>query len=271
MGTLGRAQLDMHLTAGERSYLLKPDVGTARVLSDPTRIRILEILEEQGEANTTQLAEALGVSKATVSHHMKILQNAGIVEVVRTEGGSGIPKKYYALRVGVIEKLGRGVEAQKSFERLLHGGKLRRTLGDEVNLHFLRLYMSALLQAGIDADDVLYDTGYWLGSQVMAEMVEGRNLEEVLTSIAKVWKRLKLGVVEVEVLGENAKLRVEECYQCMHMPAIGKPLCSSDGGVIAGILEKKLGRRFSVREVKCWGTGEERCEFEIREIKEEEG
>jgi len=264
----------MHLTADVEDawdYVLKPDVSTARVLSDPTRLRILEFLEKHGEANTTQLAEALGVSKATVSHHMKILQKAGIVRVVRFEGGSGIPKKYYALRVGMIEKREQGVEAQGSFERLIQGGRLRNKLGDEVNLHFLRLYMSALLRAGIQADSVLYDTGYWLGSQVLAEMVEGQSLEEVLSSMAELWKKLKLGVVSVKLTQDGAILTVEECYQCMHMPAVGKPLCSSDGGVIAGVLEKKLGKRYSVRETKCWGTGEDRCEFEVREIKGEKG
>ncbi len=247
--------------------MLKPEAELARVLSDPTRLKILELLERQGEANTTQLAEALGVSKATVSHHMKLLQRAGIVRIARLEGGSGIPRKYYALKVGMIEK--RSTEEHADLEKLIGGSRLRRTLGDEVSLQFLRLYTSALLHAGIDADSLLYDTGYWLGSRVMAEKVEGQSFEEVLHSMAELWKRLKLGVVTVEVTAEGAKLRVKECYQCMHMPAVGKPLCSTDGGIIAGVLEKKLSRRYSVRETKCWGTGEEMCEFEIREIKED--
>jgi predicted hydrocarbon binding protein len=50
------------------------------------------------------------------------------------------------------------------------------------------------------------------------------------------------------------------------MPDMGKTLCPSDAGIIAGVLDKTLRKNHSVKEVKCWGTGHDFCEFEINEL-----
>ncbi|MCZ7398610.1 MAG: hypothetical protein O8C62_02845, partial [Candidatus Methanoperedens sp.] len=85
----------------------------------------------------------------------------------------------------------------------------------------------------------------------------------VLKELADIWKKLELGTIE---LAEANKIRVKDCYQCSNMPDVGKPLCPSDAGIIAGVLDKILGKKHSVKEVKCWGTGYDFCEFEIKEL-----
>ena len=55
-----------------------------RALSDENRIKILEKLSE-GEQCACCLLEGLGISQSTLSHHMKILCDSGIV-VGRKEG-----------------------------------------------------------------------------------------------------------------------------------------------------------------------------------------
>lgn len=60
---------------------------TARVfkaLCDENRVRILEILQT-GEKCACELLEELNVTQPTLSHHMKILCDSGIVES-RREG-----------------------------------------------------------------------------------------------------------------------------------------------------------------------------------------
>jgi DNA-binding transcriptional ArsR family regulator len=49
------------------------------LLSDPTRLRILHRLLEQGEESVTELAEAIGVARANVSQHLSRLLGAGMV------------------------------------------------------------------------------------------------------------------------------------------------------------------------------------------------
>jgi ArsR family transcriptional regulator, arsenate/arsenite/antimonite-responsive transcriptional repressor len=50
-------------------------------LSDPARLRVLSILAaaEGGEVCVCDLVEPLGKSQPTVSHHMKVLGDAGLV------------------------------------------------------------------------------------------------------------------------------------------------------------------------------------------------
>jgi ArsR family transcriptional regulator len=51
------------------------------VLADPTRLRLLSLIAAAGEACAAcDLVEPLGVSQPTVSHHLKVLREAGLVE-----------------------------------------------------------------------------------------------------------------------------------------------------------------------------------------------
>ena len=59
-----------------------------RVLAGPTRLRILSLIQSQPEheACICHLTEPLGLTQPTVSHHMKVLLEAGLVE--RDQRGS---------------------------------------------------------------------------------------------------------------------------------------------------------------------------------------
>jgi DNA-binding transcriptional ArsR family regulator len=50
-----------------------------RLLSDPTRLRLLLRLAEGGELSVVQLAEAVGGTRASVTNHLHLLHQAGIV------------------------------------------------------------------------------------------------------------------------------------------------------------------------------------------------
>jgi arsenate reductase len=54
-------------------------------ISDPTRARILRLLLDapDGRGSVTRLAEALGLRQPTVSHHLKLLREEGLVERVQ--------------------------------------------------------------------------------------------------------------------------------------------------------------------------------------------
>lgn len=51
------------------------------VLADPVRLRLLSLLAsaEAGEACVCELVEPLGRSQPTISHHLKILADAGLI------------------------------------------------------------------------------------------------------------------------------------------------------------------------------------------------
>ncbi|GAB3218285.1 ArsR/SmtB family transcription factor [Mycolicibacterium hippocampi] len=56
--------------------------GVFKALADPARIKLLSLIAagEDGEACVCDLTAPLGLSQPTVSHHMKLLAAAGLVE-----------------------------------------------------------------------------------------------------------------------------------------------------------------------------------------------
>jgi len=72
------------LDAGEAEAMAR----ALRVLADPARLRLLSLIQAQpsGEACVCHLTEPLGLRQPTVSHHLKVLLDAGLVE--REQRGS---------------------------------------------------------------------------------------------------------------------------------------------------------------------------------------
>jgi len=53
-----------------------------KALADPTRLRLLSLVQasDHGEACVCELTEPLGISQPTVSHHLRILADAGLLQ-----------------------------------------------------------------------------------------------------------------------------------------------------------------------------------------------
>lgn len=53
-----------------------------KTLADSTRLTVMEILME-GPKHVTELNTVLGLDQSLLSHHLKVLRDAGLVEAVR--------------------------------------------------------------------------------------------------------------------------------------------------------------------------------------------
>jgi ArsR family transcriptional regulator len=53
-----------------------------KVLADPTRLRLISLIQagQDGEACVCHLTEPVGLSQPTISHHLKVLVEAGLVK-----------------------------------------------------------------------------------------------------------------------------------------------------------------------------------------------
>jgi DNA-binding transcriptional ArsR family regulator len=81
-----RAAAD-HLTVGRPDQL--------HALGDPTRWRILGRLLD-GPASIQELARALEMAKGTISHHVRVLDAAGLIRLAETKRVRGVVEKRYA-------------------------------------------------------------------------------------------------------------------------------------------------------------------------------
>jgi ArsR family transcriptional regulator len=70
------------LTAPLGAFEAEEVAAALRVVADPARLRLLSLIStaEGGEACVCNLTAPLGLSQPTVSHHLKVLGDAGLVE-----------------------------------------------------------------------------------------------------------------------------------------------------------------------------------------------
>jgi ArsR family transcriptional regulator len=82
--------------AGQVAPLLK-------ALADPVRLRLMSLVasHEGGEACICDLNDAFDLSQPTISHHMKVLHDAGLVD--RDKRGVWV---YYRVRTQALASLG---------------------------------------------------------------------------------------------------------------------------------------------------------------------
>jgi ArsR family transcriptional regulator, arsenate/arsenite/antimonite-responsive transcriptional repressor len=71
-----------------------------KAIADPARLRIISIVAASagGEACVCDLTEPIGLSQPTVSHHLKVLTEAGFLD--RSKRGTWA---YYRLRPGALD------------------------------------------------------------------------------------------------------------------------------------------------------------------------
>ena len=75
-----------------------------KALADPARVRLISMIAKTGAegACVCDLNEALDLAQPTVSHHLKVLLDAGLVDRERRASWA-----YYRLRAGALEGVAR--------------------------------------------------------------------------------------------------------------------------------------------------------------------
>jgi DNA-binding transcriptional ArsR family regulator len=85
--------------------LVDAPVAVLKALAEPRRWRIVELLSCE-ELCVCHLADEVGIPQPLVSHHLKVLRDAGLVESEKYRQWT-----YYRLRTGVLEELGQRIES----------------------------------------------------------------------------------------------------------------------------------------------------------------
>jgi len=87
------------LSAGQASQV----APLLKALADPVRLRLMSLIASHpgGEACVCDLNDAFDLSQPTISHHLKVLHEAGLLD--RDKRGVWV---YYRARTGALASLG---------------------------------------------------------------------------------------------------------------------------------------------------------------------
>jgi ArsR family transcriptional regulator len=72
-----------------------------KALGDPVRLRLMSMIASRPEACVCDLTEAFDLSGPTISHHLRVLREAGLVDSERR--GTWV---YYQVRPEAVRRLG---------------------------------------------------------------------------------------------------------------------------------------------------------------------
>jgi len=84
------------------------ELAVLEVIAEPTRRRILDAVRD-GERSVSELVEAVGMSQPGVSRHLRVLRDAGLVEV-RQEA----QRRLYRLRAEPLRELDEWLEPYRA-------------------------------------------------------------------------------------------------------------------------------------------------------------
>lgn len=119
-----------------------------RAMADPLRATILDLLLERA-ATVAELAAAVQRPKSTVAHHVNVLVEAGMLQVVRTRRVRAIDERYYGrtartFYVGVVNRPG-------DDETTVHANALSVAAAESVPAHEADQLRTILRHARISA------------------------------------------------------------------------------------------------------------------------
>lgn len=98
----------------------------SKALADPRRFEILEEIAASGEKCCGDVAECFPVAQATVSHHLKELTNAGLIDT-RSEGQFKYLRARPEVLAEYVEQLNRRVGFQRKAANKLSSGSRKRS------------------------------------------------------------------------------------------------------------------------------------------------
>lgn len=150
----------------------------------------------------------------------------------------------------------------------------RPRLGNTTRLEIYRLFQFTLRDIleqryGTDAADEMFrEAGAMAGREFFDQFCgEVDNLGDLAKLLQNKFVELGIGILRFEKIDlENMEIQltVDEDLDCSGLPETSDQICVYDEGLIQGLFERFTGKKFVVREVDCWCTGERTCRFQAK-------
>jgi predicted hydrocarbon binding protein len=147
----------------------------------------------------------------------------------------------------------------------------RGSLGEEMPVLVYRLMQYTMLDVltkkfGNDAaNEFFHDAGYLAGTEFAKNTLDLKaDFNSFIAKLQRVLRELKIGILKIEAFEpETGKitLTVGEDLDCSGLPITNETVCYYDEGFIGGILNAYTGKKYKVKEMDCWATGDRVCRF----------
>ena len=158
-----------------------------------------------------------------------------------------------------------------SWENLGDVKEGRGALGEEMPVLVYRLMQFTMLDvltrefSREKANYYLREAGHLAGTEFTKNVMDvSVPLDKFIANLQKTLQDLKIGILRIESINEETGeivLTVAEDLDCSGLPITGETVCDYDEGFIAGILGYYTGKRYTVREIDCWASGDRVCRF----------
>ena len=77
-----------------KETMIVAEPAQLRAMADPFRVQLIQLLGDRARS-TQELSQELSIPKGTVGHHLKVLESAGLIRVVRTRKVRAMTEKFY--------------------------------------------------------------------------------------------------------------------------------------------------------------------------------
>jgi uncharacterized protein len=120
------------------------------------------------------------------------------------------------------------------------------------------------------ADRLFYEAGETAGRHFYEQLITKRDsFGDFVAELQEILKQRGIGILRVEK-GDLERLTftltVAEDLDCSGLPACGEQICTYDEGFFGGLFAAHTGKRFQVKEVDCWCSGDRVCRFDVKPV-----
>ncbi|MDR0827161.1 MAG: 4-vinyl reductase [Desulfovibrio sp.] len=147
----------------------------------------------------------------------------------------------------------------------------RGDLGEEMPVLVYRLMQYTMLDVltkahgSEQANEYFRQAGFLAGVEFAKNTLDLKvDLDAFVANLQKALQDLKIGILRMEAFDAetgNLVMTVGQDLDCSGLPVTNENVCNYDEGFIAGILEAYTGKKYVVREVDCWASGDRVCRF----------
>jgi uncharacterized protein len=152
----------------------------------------------------------------------------------------------------------------------------RPHLGNQTRLEVYRLMQFTLRDVienklgTLAADEIFYQSGLLAGKYFFENMIgSAQSFDDFIRRLQNLLKEMGIGILRIESADLNTGtlvLTVAEDLDCSGLPELDYEICVYDEGFISGLLESYSGKKFKVKEIDCWCTGDRICRFKAEVV-----